>query len=517
VAATKAQTVTENWEEITTLFGAARLLDPDRRAAFLDAACGHDTELRISVDRLLADSQRQDSFLEKSPWPSSLAALTSSVCPGDLVKDRYRIDANVASGGQALVYRATDTVLSRPVIVKVMRATGRHSRLLKSTFEREMKALSHIDHPGVIGIFDVGELPDGCPFLVIQYVNGVSLREELQKGAIQPARAARLLRELGSALSAAHAAGVAHRDLKPDNIMLQRFDDGSETLKLIDFGISRAYAAPTATSVVVAGTVRYMAPEQFQGVDSPASDIYALALVACEILCGHPDSRALGKSAGAGTKRLIETALVFRPEERPRNVRRWCERLASSIVTGGRSRVRQRWIAVATVTAVIVGTEAARALWPHVPAIEGSRSIVPPAVSSADGTDPPGARTAVVSGAVPESLTGEWNVTGILTVCGFLCGSPVGTVFHSTAIFTQDTVTTFHGSYYGNSVKGTLSGSAISFGYDDVPKPPVTNRGDCTGTISGTTMTLKCSEYIRPDSSSAFELNGSRLDTVVKH
>ena len=193
--------MTDNWEEITALFGAARLLDPERREAFLDAACGRDAELRSGVDRLLADSQHQDSFLEKSPWPSSLAALSSSVCPGDVVKDRYRIDANVASGGQARVYRATDIVLSRPVIIKVMRGNGRE-KSLKSRFEQEMKALSRIDHPGVVGILDVGELADGSPLLVIQFVNGVTLREELQKGPLAPARAARLLRELASALSA---------------------------------------------------------------------------------------------------------------------------------------------------------------------------------------------------------------------------------------------------------------------------------------------------------------------------
>ena len=496
--------MTEEWERITALFGAARLLDPDQRTAFLDVACGENASLRDEVERLLAESHHPDSFLEEPAWPGpvSLAALTSPlVVAGELLKARSRIETTVASGGQALVYRATDTLLSRPVIIKVLRTSGRQSQQLKTAFEREMNALSHIDHPGVIGIFDVGELADGCPFLVIQYINGVSLRDELQKGPLEAWRAARLLLELASALSAAHAAGLAHRDLKPENVMLQRFDDGSETLKLIDFGIARLYQAPTAASVVVAGTIRYMAPEQFHGADSPACDVYALALVVCEMLCGHPDSRALPPSTNPATKRQIESALAFRPEERPRDVRRWSERLAAAIVSGDRVRFGQRWIAAAALIVLVAATGASRTLWSH-PQI--------PAVSRQ-----PAAVNARASNAAA-SLTGEWTITGILGVCGFLCGSPVGTVYHSTATLTQDSVTSFHGTYFGYPIKGEVSGTAIAFGFDSLPDPPLVRKGDCAGTIAGTVITVNCSEYLRPDSSSNFLLNGSRLDTVVK-
>src|SRR5262249_49931762 len=160
---------------------------------------------------------------------------------------------------------------------------------------------------------DVGELTDGHPFLVIQHVSGVSLREELQHGPIEPQRAARLLRELGSALSAAHAAGVAHRDVEPENIMVQRFDHGSDTLLLIALGISTSDQPGlhrALTSMTLAGTIRYMAPEQFEGKHSTASDIYALSLVACEMLCGHPDSRALPAQVNPRVKTLVESALA---------------------------------------------------------------------------------------------------------------------------------------------------------------------------------------------------------------
>jgi tRNA A-37 threonylcarbamoyl transferase component Bud32 len=495
-----------DWERVTALFGAARMLDPEIRVVFLDAACREDSVLRAEVDRLLADGAREDSFLAEPAWADAFSTGTPlpSLGPGDVVNQRYCIEASVAGGGQALVYRATDTVLSRPVIVKVMRASGRHSRVLKSRFEEEMKALSRIDHPGVVGILDVGELADGCPFLVIQYVNGVSLRAELRNGPLEPKRAARLLRELGSALSAAHAAGVAHRDVKPENIMVQRFDDGSEALRLIDFGISKVERVGLdgpLTSAMVAGTIRYMAPEQFEGKHSVASDVYALSLVACEMLCGYPDGRALPKQIDSRVRGLIESALAFRPEERPRDIRRWCEALASAVVTPGPSRLRQRlWIAAAVLVAIVAGTEVARARWRPAAGIDTRQSVVPPL----DGTS------------VADDLTGEWNITGVLTVCGYLCGSPVGTVFHSTATFSQDTAATFHGTYFGYQILGTLSGGSISFGLDNVPIPADKHRGECSGTIDGKVMSLKCSEYVRSNSGLDFVLNGSRTDTVVK-
>jgi serine/threonine protein kinase len=436
-----------------------------------------------------------DSFLGDAARAAPILAGAWALRPGDTLKERYVIDANLASGGQAIVYRATDTVLSRPVIVKVMRGSGANTGPLKSRFEGEMRALSHIDHPGVVGIFDVGELPDGRPFLVIQYVNGVSLREELQDGPLAPARTARLLRQLASALGAAHAAGIAHRDVKPENIMVQRSDDRNETVKLIDFGISDAGPQAGLTSVVVAGTIRYMAPEQFNGESSTASDVYALAIVACEMLCGHPDSRALPPAVDAGVKQLIDAALSFRPEDRPRDIGEWSDELASALVSKRRSPVvtRARIGAALAAAAVIAGVWTARTLRY--------------AASS-------GANAQSVS--TPETLEGDWTVTGILTVCGFLCGSPVGTVYHSTATFSHDTPTTFHGTYFDHPIRGTVSGNEISFAFDNLHVQSLTNRGDCVGTIAGPVMTLKCSEYLKPGSGQDFLLNGSRTDTVAK-
>ena len=346
--------MTQHWERVTSLFGAARALDGEARAAFLSLACADDDTLRAAVDSLLA-ADIQDDFLSDPPWATLATVRRTQLDTGDVLKNRYRIDSELAAGGQALVYRATDQLLTRPVVVKVMRAEGRRNQWLKSRSEQEMRALARIDHPGVVGILDVGELDDGSPFLVIQYIPGMSLREALSHGPLPPRRIAFLLRQIGSALRAAHREGIAHRDLKPENIMLHRRDDSPETVKLIDFGIAkvdRSDIEPRITTVMIAGTVRYMAPEQFDGDNSPASDVYSLALVACELISGHPNIRALPKSTRASTRTALESALAFHPSERPSDVERWSDRVADSLGEGGRRRAR---LVTAAVAVVVLG------------------------------------------------------------------------------------------------------------------------------------------------------------------
>jgi tRNA A-37 threonylcarbamoyl transferase component Bud32 len=344
-----------DWDRVTALFGATRALDPADRTAFLDVACRTDLALRAEVEALL-ESDADDSFLEQPPDTAALSMLPNLLGPGRLLKDRYRIERPLSRGGQGLVYQATDEVLSRPVVVKVMRADARGNRWLKSRFEHEMEALSRISHPGVVGILDVGELADGSPFLVIEHIDGVSLRERLGESPLAAAGASDILRQLGAALSAAHAAGVAHHDLKPENVMIQRLSDGGGVVKLIDFGIAkieRSHLEAGATTVMVAGTIRYMAPEQFQGENSPACDVYALALVTCEMLSGQPDVRALPGRVRRRTRRLVSAALAFRPEERPADVRRWSDDVAQALIQdeGFRQRSALRLAAAALVVA----------------------------------------------------------------------------------------------------------------------------------------------------------------------
>jgi tRNA A-37 threonylcarbamoyl transferase component Bud32 len=338
--------MSDRWERMTAIFGTARTLDAPERAEYLGRACGTDAAMRAEIDDLLA-ADVEDATVESrrvpGAWTDAVAAALA-INPGDVLKERYRIDDQIALGGQGLVYRGTDLVLNRAVVVKVMRTTYPHNEAIKRRFEREMDALARIQHPGVVGILDVGELPDEGSYLVVEYVDGVSLRELLRDCPFAPARAARLIRQLGSALAATHAAGVAHLDLKPENVMIRNPSQPDETATLIDFGIAkvdRAGIDANVTMIAIGGTVRYMAPEQFEAVNTAACDVYALGLIATEMLCGKPDVRALPGGIRRAVRRQLERAQAFDPADRPPDVRAWSESLAGAMTHD------RRWLAAA--------------------------------------------------------------------------------------------------------------------------------------------------------------------------
>lgn len=332
-----------NWEQVTAIFGASRLLGAETRRQFLDAACAQDVLLRERVEALLS-ADVDDGFLEQAPlaaWAEAFGRGDQVLSAGEVVKQRYRIVRRLAEGGQALVYAAEDQLLNRIVVMKVMRGSPGDNAVLRKRFEREMQALARIEHPGVVGIIDVGELTGGSPFLIVQFVDGESLRELMRREPLSPRRVATIVRQVGAALAAAHASGVAHQDIKPENIMVQPRSQADDLVRLIDFGIAKVVqqeGAAGLTTITVAGTVRYMAPEQFQGENSPASDVYALALVCCEMLGGQPDPRVL-PTVPRAVRRLIDDALARDPAKRPARIGLWSEQLAASL--SGESRVWQ--------------------------------------------------------------------------------------------------------------------------------------------------------------------------------
>jgi hypothetical protein len=193
---------------------------------------------------------------------------------------RYRLEELLGQGGMAEVHRATDTKLARTVAVKVILATHAIKGDFLERFLREARMVASLEHPNILPVYDFGE-DNGVPFLVMPYLSGGSLRERLKAGAAPLALASAWIAQLADALDAAHAAGVLHRDVKPANVLVDRND----RLFLADFGIAKMLenqSGLTATGVVV-GTPIYMAPEQAQGRPAtPATDRYALAVVAYE-------------------------------------------------------------------------------------------------------------------------------------------------------------------------------------------------------------------------------------------
>ena len=208
---------------------------------------------------------------------------------GTLLDGRYRLDRPIARGGMATVYTATDTRLDRVVAVKVMRAHLAEDPEFVERFSREARAAARLSTPEVVAVHDQGtDAATGTAYLVMEYVAGRTLRDLIRDGGpLAPGRALDLLEPVLRALAAAHAAGLVHRDVKPENVLLG--DDGR--VKVADFGLARAIetSALTATSGVLIGTVAYLAPEQVEhGTADARTDVYAAGILLWEMLTGTP-------------------------------------------------------------------------------------------------------------------------------------------------------------------------------------------------------------------------------------
>ncbi|MGY5130002.1 Stk1 family PASTA domain-containing Ser/Thr kinase [Streptomyces nigrescens] len=203
---------------------------------------------------------------------------------GQLLDGRYRVQARIAAGGMATVYQAMDTRLDRLLALKVMHPTLATDAAFVDRFIREAKSVARLSHPNVVGVFDQGT--DGTyVYLAMEYVAGCTLRDVLrERGALQPRAALDILEPILAALGAAHRAGLVHRDMKPENVLIG--DDGR--VKVADFGLVRAVDTNTTASTgSVLGTVSYLAPEQMEhGTADARVDVYACGVVLYEMLTG---------------------------------------------------------------------------------------------------------------------------------------------------------------------------------------------------------------------------------------
>ncbi|GAA0609704.1 Stk1 family PASTA domain-containing Ser/Thr kinase [Streptomyces crystallinus] len=202
---------------------------------------------------------------------------------GQVLDGRYRVEARIAVGGMATVYRAVDTRLDRVLALKVMHPALAADGSFVERFIREAKSVARLAHPNVVGVFDQGT-DGGYVYLAMEYVAGCTLRDVLrERGALQPRAALDILEPVLAALGAAHRAGFVHRDMKPENVLIG--DDGR--VKVADFGLVRAVDAVTSTTGSVLGTVSYLAPEQIeQGTADTRADVYACGVVLYEMLTG---------------------------------------------------------------------------------------------------------------------------------------------------------------------------------------------------------------------------------------
>ncbi len=293
------------------------------------------------------------------------SAMWAELRPGTELGDRYVIEKVIGRGGIGAVFLANDrNLLGRRVVIKVLLDEISQSNAgdyFRIKFGHEIKALARINHPGVVGILDAGYISDGKAFLVMEYVDGVTLRAELDEllrnhiDGMPFDRVAYIITHLGAALTAAHTNKIFHRDLKPENIMIKTVGNGQQ-VKIIDFGIASVTDTQSGafkTSTAIVGTIAYMAPEQFHGKPTASSDIFALGVIAYEILTGRRpfnppnqfqalDTLKLGVRIKPSLLRLdlppaaeeiILRALSFNAKDRPEEALKFSEELASALRT----------------------------------------------------------------------------------------------------------------------------------------------------------------------------------------
>lgn len=216
----------------------------------------------------------------------------SELAPGTIVDKRYRVIATIGAGGMGCIYRAIDQQLERLVALKIIQPELINSRETQERFVREGRALSAISHPNILQCYHFGVWNDQCPYIAMEYVEGLSLRQLMSRGDVSIEQALTITTQVCEGLQAAHDAHIIHRDVTPANIMLHQ-NDTELTAKIIDFGLARVLPSSnltgqtlTATGFLV-GSVRYMSPEQCRGARADGlSDIYALGCVLYELIAG---------------------------------------------------------------------------------------------------------------------------------------------------------------------------------------------------------------------------------------
>jgi len=271
------------WDRLKDVFQQALDQPASGRREWLRANCGDDPSIVREAEALLETHETAGDFLEQPAQidPTDLDTLP----PGSRI-GTYVIVEELGRGGMGVVYLAEDQRLGRRVALKSLPASVANSPELRQRLRREARAAATISHPGVAVVYALEEFDDHL-FIASEYVVGETLRQAIARGPIAPDRVRAMGVEMAAALAAAHAAGVIHRDLKPDNVLVK--SDGS--IKIVDFGIAHV-EGPDATRLTRAGamlgTPAYMAPEQLLGVPIDArADIYAVGIVLSEMLTGH--------------------------------------------------------------------------------------------------------------------------------------------------------------------------------------------------------------------------------------
>ncbi|MGQ9896286.1 MAG: serine/threonine-protein kinase [Acidobacteriota bacterium] len=285
-------------------------------------------------------------------------AASQSSLVGSTIDNKVRLEGILGQGGMGAVYRGRHLLLERTVAVKVLRPEILTVGGSLERFFREARTAAATEHPNIVTVYDFGKLPNGGAYLILEFVEGKNLRNLLQEeGVLSPSLALPILREVCAAVEFAHCRNIIHRDLKPDNIMLKRRDDGTATVKVLDFGLAKTVEEAESSSSItrtgeMVGTPAYMSPEHCSGEALDArSDLYSLGVIAYEMLVGRPPF--LGRVAAILTAQIQKpptplrelnpnippaleeatlAALAKNPHDRPESVAKWWNCLEAAYV-----------------------------------------------------------------------------------------------------------------------------------------------------------------------------------------
>ena len=282
-----SSTSRDDWARLSAIVDELLDAPPAERPAHIMRLSAGDPARRVELERLLAECDREITLLERPAAERFASLLEEERAPfPEVLAERYRVTREIGRGGMATVYLAHDLKHARDVAVKVVHP-ALNSAFAAERFAQEIAIVAQLHHPHIVPLYDSGEA-GGSRYFVMPYEAGASLRHRLtREGPLPVDDVVLLLRDVCDALSHAHQAGVVHRDVKPDNVLLA----GRHAL-VTDFGIARSAAASTGgpAASVTLGTPAYMSPEQIRGDPSidHRADIYSVGVLAYELLVGRP-------------------------------------------------------------------------------------------------------------------------------------------------------------------------------------------------------------------------------------
>jgi len=286
----------DNWQRIKEIFDSAQKLSAAERPDFLDHACGDDTSLREEVEALLTADASNEDFLNSPAYHFAAEILVETEFSAGQEIGRYTVLCPLGFGGMGQIYLAEDAKLKRKIALKFISQQFATDPQRVQRFEQEALAASALNHPNICVIHELGITETGRHFIAMEYIQGITLRDQLSRGPLPTRQALNIAIQVATALSSAHASRIVHRDIKPENLMVR--PDGY--VKVLDFGLAKlteilpvpetplqASKNVTTEAGTLMGTVKYMSPEQLREAKvDERSDIWSLGVVLYEMLTG---------------------------------------------------------------------------------------------------------------------------------------------------------------------------------------------------------------------------------------